>query len=367
MATDFSTLDQEGRALLRAGKHEQALALYERVVREFPHESSGWNNHGHTLDALGRVEESLASFERALELDESDAAAWLNRSRARRQLGQLEAALEDAMAAHELDENNAGIWNTLGVTLEQLDRVPQAVAAYERATALDPADSLFERNRAKAATRLPQGRDALDAYEEALALNPASLTVATAQLNALRGAGDKSQALSAGTALTLARPRDAAVWKLHGDVCVEAGRVPDALKAYDAALYFGAELAAARDAKTQVLLQAGLPQAAAACTKRSLAIDASTATEAAADASPELASELPEGEAAQRFEAAYDRRKDMSQTDWLQALEKASGESAAWGLAWSACGLELTQQGESTLAQEFFRRSLQRTADNAYA
>lgn len=367
MAEDFEALDQEGRALLRAGKNEQALSVYERAVREFPQESTAWNNHGHTLDQLGRVEESLASFERALELNDGDPAAWLNRSRAKRQLGRLDAALADAMHAHELDENNAGIWNTIGVTLEELARLPEAVAAYDRAVALAPGEPLFERNHAQVASRLPQNHDALDAYEEALNLNPGSLTVATARLRVLREAGEKAQALAASAALTEARPRDPATWKLHGDVCLEAGHMADALKAFDTALFFDAECAEARDAKTQALQQAGWAKAAAACSQRTLAIDATAASEILADAPPDLAPHLPEEESTTDFAAVYERRQAMSEMAWLKALDEASGDTAAWGLLWFGCGLELTQQGELILAQKFFRGAVQRSEDNAYA
>jgi len=91
----------QGLLFSEEGRHEEALASYNRAIELKPDYAEAWSNRGVALGDLRRHEEALASYERAIELKPDYAEAWSNR----------------------------------GITLNDLQRHEDALASYDRAIA----------------------------------------------------------------------------------------------------------------------------------------------------------------------------------------------------------------------------------------
>ncbi|MFW6079342.1 MAG: BTAD domain-containing putative transcriptional regulator, partial [Gemmatimonadota bacterium] len=64
-----SELNALGYRLLRAGRTDDALAVFRLNVRVHPVYANGWDSLGEGLVEAGRCEDALRAYRRALELD----------------------------------------------------------------------------------------------------------------------------------------------------------------------------------------------------------------------------------------------------------------------------------------------------------
>lgn len=102
-------LFMRGATLYSAGKHAEALAIYERALTLDPNNADAWAGKGFALTMLGRYNEALGAFERAL------------------------AILERTLA---LSPNDPNIWASKSAVLRGLGRDAEADAALRRASEL---------------------------------------------------------------------------------------------------------------------------------------------------------------------------------------------------------------------------------------
>jgi tetratricopeptide (TPR) repeat protein len=158
----------------RQGRHEKALASYDRALAIRPEDVQALSNRGVTLGELGRHEDALTSYNKALALRPDYAPALSNRGNALRALKRLDPAL----AAYERALSVAGDfpegWSNRGTTLHDMGRYAEALASYDRALALRPGYAHAWSNRGLALQQLGRLREALTSYEKALSIEPDS-------------------------------------------------------------------------------------------------------------------------------------------------------------------------------------------------
>ncbi len=52
--------------LVRRGDHEEALAIYERILKSYPNQAGAQMNYGHALKSVGRLDESIAAYRKCI-------------------------------------------------------------------------------------------------------------------------------------------------------------------------------------------------------------------------------------------------------------------------------------------------------------
>jgi tetratricopeptide (TPR) repeat protein len=62
--------------LARLGEYDRAIAVYERVLADYPNQPKGWMSYGHALKTVGRQADSVAAYRRALEPAPTLGEAW---------------------------------------------------------------------------------------------------------------------------------------------------------------------------------------------------------------------------------------------------------------------------------------------------
>jgi len=193
---------EEGRALHRAGRVEEALALYDSVLAVRRDDPDALHLKGLAVFQRGQSGEALALLDRAIAARPDTASFHLNRGVMHAAGGQFESALADFAVALDLDPDNA--------------------------------DTLFA--TANAQTALGRLAEARDLLEKSIAINPLHAR-ATANLgNVLRRLGRLDVALG-----TLARaaelaPQDAEIAHSYGVTLAEAGRHEQAIGEFRRAL-----------------------------------------------------------------------------------------------------------------------------------
>ena len=61
-----------GESLLKDGKFDDALALFEQALLLHQNDPDLWNNKGIALRSLGRYEEATECFDKSLKIDPRD-------------------------------------------------------------------------------------------------------------------------------------------------------------------------------------------------------------------------------------------------------------------------------------------------------
>ncbi|OPY10843.1 MAG: cellulose synthase subunit BcsC [Syntrophaceae bacterium PtaB.Bin038] len=166
-----------GDAYLRAGRHGEALAVFEALAAEEPDMSVFHASVGGALVAAGRFDEAEAAYRRAIENDfPGKEGMFLNRMGQACMLkgdyGRAESAFRRAAAA---SPEEAVFRCDLGDALVMLGRVEEAFRSYGEAVGINPAfeGSYYYRlgNRLMKESRAPE---AVEAFRRAGAADPAN-------------------------------------------------------------------------------------------------------------------------------------------------------------------------------------------------
>jgi Tfp pilus assembly protein PilF len=115
-----------------------SLALTRRAIAANPKAGVTHSLQGAVLCKMGRFAQSLASHDRAIALEPDNAEAHTNRANTLHQMGRHADALASAEAAIAADPNCLLAHHNRSVALQALARPVEAAASYEAAIALEP-------------------------------------------------------------------------------------------------------------------------------------------------------------------------------------------------------------------------------------
>lgn len=223
-----------GNALARMDRWPEAIAEYQAALRLSPDSLKAHNNLGNAYLRNGRFEEALREFQLALSIDPKSPTVHNNLGSAFSNMGRLPEALREFEIALSLDPNYAEAQGNRGLALLRVGRVPEAIAALSEAARMRP-DVATVRSQL-AFTLLNAGRlpEAVSEFAAAARLEPSS-PVAHFNLGyALSRMPDhlEDAIREYQTALRISADFADAYWNL-GNALVKAGRVPEAIAAYE--------------------------------------------------------------------------------------------------------------------------------------
>jgi tetratricopeptide (TPR) repeat protein len=199
-----------GTALANLGRHQDAVAVFDKALQLKPDDPDLWSHRGDALAEIGRPTEALACFGRALQIDPRrwdaasksgmllrqmgrfdealacfDACERLRpgqastlhlRALALDALGRFEESLRDSRQAHRLDPDNPYVCNCLGHNLMQLERHEEAAPWFDRALNIRPDFVEALNNKAFSLARLHRFDEALAVYARSKAVDPGNAT-----------------------------------------------------------------------------------------------------------------------------------------------------------------------------------------------
>ena len=127
---------EKGLGLRQAGRVDEAIRVFEGVLRENPGMSDGWETLAQTLFQAGRAKEARRAFDRVIGFDPGRSSAHLSIAKLERLAGRFEAARDHAQIAARQDEG--GAYEFLAELEMGLGRLPEAEAAARRSIEADP-------------------------------------------------------------------------------------------------------------------------------------------------------------------------------------------------------------------------------------
>jgi len=54
--------------LVRKGDHDEAMEMYERLLKDYPNQARPYTNYGHTLKTVGRLDDAIKAYRKSIEL-----------------------------------------------------------------------------------------------------------------------------------------------------------------------------------------------------------------------------------------------------------------------------------------------------------
>ena len=156
----------------RAGRLQQAQALYRQVLKLEPRHADALNLSGTAAGQMGNHTEAVDRINEALAIHPRDVGYRQNLGLALQALGRFDEAVANYQRALQLEPNHAAIHNSLGSALLALADVEPAIACFRRALALQPEYVEAWYNLGKALEAQPSFDEAAASYETALRLRP---------------------------------------------------------------------------------------------------------------------------------------------------------------------------------------------------
>ncbi|HBB35860.1 MAG TPA: hypothetical protein DDZ80_02830 [Cyanobacteria bacterium UBA8803] len=256
--SNLDQLWQQATELLGLGQYNEAIALFDQILKLQPNSFLAWYWRGNSFKNLGQYETAIASYQAALQIEPDYLLAWFEQGNTLYQLQQYEASIrswrqalsvqtqsdyeqqlvrviipkriadvllydlqqyEEAIASYDqllsVQPNTATLWIDRGTALYQLSRYEEAIANYDRAIQLDANNALAWKRRGFALYRLNRDQQAIASFERAASLEPNDVDITG--LLALLKTGEDSQTevrLSAQRLATLRREISAAEERL---------------------------------------------------------------------------------------------------------------------------------------------------------
>jgi len=135
---DLAALSRQGKELMAAGRFEEAIPVYEELVKALPGNPGPVLNLGLALHMSGRQREAISHFQNVLKLDPRHQTARLFLGMAYLELKMPAEALAPLEAAVRGEPNYKEARLALGQTYLLLERYQSASEQFEKLTTLDP-------------------------------------------------------------------------------------------------------------------------------------------------------------------------------------------------------------------------------------
>jgi Tfp pilus assembly protein PilF len=134
----YRGLKWRAMANLFLGRREQAMGLFEDMLREFPGDLYALASKAHLQAQSGNGAAALRSMEVLLRAQPDNGTHWFNYGFVLEEAGDFERAESAFRRATELSPKLDRAWYGLGLVLIRLQRLDEAVAALKRNTQLQP-------------------------------------------------------------------------------------------------------------------------------------------------------------------------------------------------------------------------------------
>lgn len=190
----FRELGSKGMVLLQEGKKDEAVDVLASAVAaapDLPEAADILYNRAGALKDLGRHTEAVADLEKVVKLKPDDAGAWgMKAGMLKKPLGRREEALSDydrAISLHkkqglEQVKSMRNHYYNQGNLLMHFKRIPEAIQSFDAAIAIDPLFSQAIANRAVCLKNEGRSEEADEGFATAQSINPEHVKMETTDM-----------------------------------------------------------------------------------------------------------------------------------------------------------------------------------------
>lgn len=207
-----------GVCLVRSGRRDQGLPLVERSVRLAPVNPLYRQNFGLLLAEAGELALAEAELGELLRLDRENVTAHNYLGMVHQRLGRMDEAIACYEQALRLRPEDAAAANNLGYCLLERGELERALSWLRRSIAADPSSPVAHSNLGNALRETGDLHGAAECYRRALALAPRFANAHHNLALTLRDLDDPYAALQAAWSAVRCDPRHRAAWQLFAEI-----------------------------------------------------------------------------------------------------------------------------------------------------
>ncbi|WP_151118917.1 O-linked N-acetylglucosamine transferase family protein [Hypericibacter adhaerens] len=219
---------QEGLARHQAGRLDEAIELYQRVLKERPTQPDALHLSGVIHHQRGDSKMAVKLIRKALKGDPSNANALVNLGAALTALERWEEAGDVLQEAVSRLPNSAEAQGNLGAAHERAGRLSDAASSYRRASELNPANPQYLRRWADSAYNIGVWQEAATAFDRYLQMVPGDTDARNNMGLALQELRRTDQAIEALQRSLADQPDNAMIHANLGNALGQAGRLVEA-------------------------------------------------------------------------------------------------------------------------------------------
>jgi tetratricopeptide (TPR) repeat protein len=250
---DAEVLNDLGALYVLSGRADEARELLERAVRLKPEKAEFHNNLGNAWRALEQFEPALAAYRRARELNPQSVTARYNVGQTLAELGRHSEAVDELREGQRLSPRHVELLTALGRSLGQLGRTDEAISVLREALQLGPTVAASHNSLGLVLVQGGRLAEAIPSFEAAVRLDPRAVTSRLNLGSALFSARRWDEAAAQFAAVLELRPDDSATPLKLAVALVNAGQVPAAVPWFERYLRANPEADEAREQFAQVL------------------------------------------------------------------------------------------------------------------
>ncbi|MBF0195473.1 MAG: tetratricopeptide repeat protein [Magnetococcales bacterium] len=163
---------QKGVNLYQAGKLDEAIQWYEKVLEIQPNNINALCNIGAVLQNQGKLNEAIKKYKKSIAINPDFVGGYNNLAFALQQQEKFDEAIIHYQKAILLEPSYAAAHYNLANTLKDQNRLDEAVISYKRAITIEPEHFEAYRNLGLVYSMQGELADAVASYKKAIAINP---------------------------------------------------------------------------------------------------------------------------------------------------------------------------------------------------
>jgi len=167
-------LMNQAEELVQAKKYEEAIAVFEQTLRDFPQNAKAWRKYGHTLalPMVNRQEEAYIAFQKSLQIEPDNPITLSRYAMALASASQYERAFHIFEQLRQIQPNNPITLGQYANALTSAGQLDQAWPFFELSLKVKPDNPITLSQYANALTSAGQPDQALQFFERSLQLEP---------------------------------------------------------------------------------------------------------------------------------------------------------------------------------------------------
>ena len=193
----LETLEKQAEELVQAKKYEEAIAIFEQMLRDFPQSAKVWSKYGQTLalPKVNRREEAYIAFQKSLQIEPDNPKTLSRYANALASASQYERAVHIFEKLRQIEPDNPITLSRYANALTSAGQPDKAWEFFERSLQLEPNDPITLSRYADALASNGHHEKLFQILERSLHLEPDNPITLSRYANALASAGEYEKAL----------------------------------------------------------------------------------------------------------------------------------------------------------------------------
>ncbi|NET76666.1 FkbM family methyltransferase [Okeania sp. SIO1F9] len=163
---------KQANQLKRAGRLDEAIAIYHQAIEINPNFAWAYNNLGDAFVKQDKLDEAVVEYQKAIEINPNSALYYYNLGEVLAQQGKLNKAVDNFTKAVEIQPYFYKFQSNLGQAFHRKNLLDSAISCYRKVLAIKPYSGMDCYNLAEVLYKKQEWEEAVTFYKRAAKISP---------------------------------------------------------------------------------------------------------------------------------------------------------------------------------------------------